>query len=138
MKGKTIGVIIGIAIMVTVMMVLIIAVGVQTSMPHMTPEELVNHEGELNGGIRVDGFVVENSIEYDIDPIKLAFAIRGLDPKVTVNVIANTLKPDSFEDGKGVIIEGIYDKAQNLIIVSKLMTKCPSKYEAKNSVKRKV
>ncbi|MBM3234985.1 cytochrome c maturation protein CcmE [Candidatus Poribacteria bacterium] len=131
MKGKTVGVIIGIAVMVTVMTVLVIAVGIKTSMPHLTPEQLMTYEGELNGGIRVDGFVVENSIKYDINPIKLAFAVRGLDPKVTVNVIANTLKPDSFTDGKGVIIEGIYDKAKNLIIASKLMTKCPSKYEEK-------
>lgn len=131
MKGKTVGVIIGITIMVAVMIVLIIVVGVKTSMPHMTPEQLVAHEGELNDGIRVDGFVVENSIKFDINQIKLSFAIRGLDPKVTVNVIANTLKPDSFEEGKGVIIEGVYDKAKNLIIASKLMTKCPSKYEEK-------
>jgi cytochrome c-type biogenesis protein CcmE len=131
MKRKTVGVIFGIVIMVVVMTVLVIAVGIRTSMPHLTPEQLVTYEGELNSGIRVDGFVVENSINYNMEPIKLAFAIRGLDPKVTVNVIANTLKPDSFGDGKGVIIEGIYDQAQNLIIASKLMTKCPSKYEAK-------
>ena len=131
MKGKTIGVIVGIAVMVTVMVILIITVGIKTSMPHLTPEELVNHENKLDGGVRIDGFVVENSIKYDINEVKLAFAVRGLDPKVTVNVVANTLKPDAFEDGKGVIIEGIYDKAKNLIIASKLMTKCPSKYEAK-------
>lgn len=131
MKRKTVGVIIGIAIMVAVMTVLVIAVGIKTSMPHLTPEQLVTYEDELNGGIRVDGFVVENSIKYDIKQIKLTFAIRGLDPKIIVNVIANTPKPDSFAEGNGVIVEGIYDKARNLIIASKLMTKCPSKYEAK-------
>jgi cytochrome c-type biogenesis protein CcmE len=133
-KGKTIGVIIGIGIMVTVMTLLVIAVGIKTSMPHLTPEQLATYEAELNSGVRVDGFVVENSIEYDINQIKLAFAIRGIDSKVTVNVIANTLKPDSFGEGKGVIVEGIYDQAKNLIIASRLMTKCPSKYEAKGEM----
>jgi cytochrome c-type biogenesis protein CcmE len=132
MKRKTVVVIVGIAIMVAVMTMLVIAVGIKTSMPHLTPEQLVAYEGELNSGVRIDGFVVENSIKYDIREVNLAFAVRGLDPQITVNVIANTLKPDSFTDGKGVIIEGIYDRAKNLIVASKLMTKCPSKYESKS------
>ena len=130
MRRKRTGVIVAISILVLIMVFLVIAGGIKNSMPHLTPEQLVVYEDELDKGVRVDGFVVENSIEYDMATLRLAFAIRGLDRKIKVNVLAHIVKPDAFEEGKGVIIEGIYDKERNLILASKILTKCPSKYES--------
>ncbi|MCE2393600.1 cytochrome c maturation protein CcmE, partial [Candidatus Poribacteria bacterium] len=49
----------------------------------------------------------------------------------SVNVLyANRLRPDNFKDGGNVFIQGKYNAAENLIVASKLQTKCASKYEA--------
>jgi len=60
--------------------------------------------------------------------------ITGPERKAKVNVIYNSYV--DIEDSRGVIVEGIYDKEKNLIIASKLMTKCPSKYEAKEEMEK--
>ena len=61
--------------------------------------------------------------------------MREREGSETVNVIyADRLKPDNFTDGGSVFVEGKYDATQNLIVASKLMTKCASKYEGAESV----
>jgi cytochrome c-type biogenesis protein CcmE len=78
--------------------------------------------------IRVGGKVVE-PIEYQTEPFFL-LRFRVSDPAggaATVPVEYRNLKPDMFQAGRDVLIDG--DFKGGTIVAAKLQTQCPSKYE---------
>ena len=116
---------------------LLVIVGIKrTSVRHFTPAALVADGSIMNNQqVQVDGLIAEGSSEWDAANFKLTFAVRDRDTAATVNVIyKDRLKPDNFTDGGSVFVEGKYNATQNLIVASKLMTKCASKYEGAESV----
>jgi cytochrome c-type biogenesis protein CcmE len=52
------------------------------------------------------------------------------DGKQAIGVQYDGLKPDAFADGRDVVVEGTFRHSDRTLIASKLVTKCPSKYEA--------
>ena len=107
----------------------------RTSVRHFTPDALVADGSKMNNQqVQVDGLIAEGSSEWDAANFKLTFAVRDRETVATVDVIyKDRLKPDNFTDGGSVFVEGKYDATQNLIVASKLMTKCASKYEGAES-----
>ena len=103
-----------------------------TGMRHFTPDQLIAHNQPVHGGVQVDGFVVAGST-VQMDDLKFAFQVADKDEQAKVQVIYTGIKPDSFKEGEGVVIEGTYDYQNRRIHATKLMTKCPSKYEAKET-----
>ena len=103
-----------------------------TGMRHFTPDELVAHAAEVDKkGIQVDGLIAEGTTRWDGKNVRLTFAVRDREGKAQVNVLyANKLRPDNFKDGGDVFVQGTFDAEKNLIVASKLQTKCASKYEA--------
>ncbi len=118
-------------------LVLIAAVGYliltgvkQTGMQYMTVTELarLDHAPKAEG-FRLDGVVAPGSVVYDQRQPKLEFKMT--DGKEKVAVVYEGLKPDAFADGREVVVEGAYRHEDRALYASKLVTKCPSKYEAK-------
>ena len=107
----------------------------KTSVQHFTPALLVADQGKVDDQlVQVDGLISEGSSEWDAADFKLTFAVRDRESAATVNVIyKDRLKPDNFVDGGSVFVEGRYDASENLIVATKLMTKCASKYEGAES-----
>lgn len=117
-------------------MALLMVAGIKrTSIRHFTPASLVVDGNRVNNQqVQVDGLIAEGSSQWDAANFKLTFAVRDRETAATVNVIyKDRLKPDNFTDGGSVFVEGKYDATQNLIVASKLMTKCASKYEGAES-----
>ncbi len=108
----------------------------KTSVRHFTPALLVADKGKVNNQlVQVDGIISEGSSQWDAADFKLTFAVRDRESVATVNVMyKDRLKPDNFVDGGSVFVEGRYHASQNLIVATKLMTKCASKYEGAESV----
>lgn len=106
-----------------------------TSISHFQPVDLAANARETDGrGVQLDGFIAENSSNWDADRFELTFAVRDLENSVRINVISKgKLKPDNFKDGGNVFVEGRYDAEKNLITASKVQTKCASKYEESES-----
>ncbi len=106
-----------------------------TSMRHFTPAALVADASSADDQrVQVDGLIAEGSSKWDAADFKLTFAVRDRETEATVNVIyEDRLKPDNFKDGGSVFVEGRYDATQNLVVATKLMTKCASKYEGAES-----
>ena len=106
-----------------------------TSMRHFTPAALVADASSADDQrVQVDGLIAEGSAQWDAVNFKLTFAVRDRETDATVNVIyEDRLKPDNFKDGGSVFVEGKYDATQNLVVATKLMTKCASKYEGAES-----
>ena len=114
---------------------LMIAMTKSTSMRHFTPAALVADASSADDQlVQVDGLIAEGSSQWDAVNFKLTFAVRDRETEAKVNVLyEDRLKPDNFKDGGSVFVEGRYHAAQNLVIATKLMTKCASKYEGAES-----
>ena len=69
------------------------------------------------------GFLLRFSI---INPGKGDQAVP-VDPKQTIPVVYQGIKPDMFTPGRDVIIDGEF--RDGILYASKLLTQCPSKYE---------
>ena len=111
-------------------------VGVKdTSLRFFTPDQLIADAQSVdNKGVQIEGFVAEDTSRWDAANFELTFAVRDRKGVGTVNVIySDKLRPDNFKDGGTVFVEGVYDAQKNLIVASKLQTKCASKYEAAES-----
>lgn len=95
----------------------------------VTITDLVAGEEDYDGEyLMVPGKLVGDSVKFDGDKVQLAFTVT--DGKNKLPVIYNDVKPDNFDDATEVILEGFYDKEENVFKAEKLTTKCPSKYEA--------
>lgn len=107
-----------------------------TGMRYLTVTELAQMpRAPRSEGFRLDGKVVPGSIQYDQKEPRLAF--RMTDGKDQVAVLYFGLMPDAFADGREVVVEGTYHQDRRVLEVSKLVTKCPSKYEAQGLGKDK-
>ena len=95
----------------------------------LSPSEIVAKAPSGNiKRIRVGGRVVD-PVSYQTDPkMVLSFSVKnpgGGD--VIVPVVYHGLKPDMFQAGRDVLIDGDY--VGGTIQAAKLQTQCPSKYE---------
>ncbi|MXV76692.1 cytochrome c maturation protein CcmE [Candidatus Poribacteria bacterium] len=114
---------------------LVVTMTRSTSMRHFTPAALVADASSTDDQlVQVDGLIAAGSSQWDAVNFKLTFAVRDRETEATVNVIyEDRLKPDNFKDGGSVFVEGRYHASQNLVVATKLMTKCASKYEGAES-----
>ena len=101
-----------------------------TGLQYMSVTELAGLTQQPKaGGFRLDGKVAAGSVVYDQRAPRLRF--RMTDGKQSIGVVYDGLMPDAFADGRDVVVEGTYQNADKTLHASKLVTKCPSKYEAK-------
>ena len=135
MKQRRLKIIAASAILLVAMVFLVLAMTTKTSVLHFTPAELVaNAEVNDQQNLQVDGVIAEGSSTWDAANFKLTFAVQDRESNETVNVIyENRLRPDNFSDGGSVFVEGKYDATKNMIVATKLTTKCASKYEGAES-----
>ncbi len=77
--------------------------------------------------VRINGIVLDGSLQYDYERENLHFTIT--DGKNKLPIIYQGVPPDTFGPGTEVVLEGRYE-SENIFEASKLMAKCPSKYEA--------
>lgn len=101
----------------------------QTGLHYLSVTELAQlTEPPKAGGFRLDGKVETGSVVYDQREPRLAFKVT--DGKEAIAVVYEGLMPDAFAAGREVVVEGTYRHAERTLHASKLVTKCPSKYEA--------
>lgn len=78
-------------------------------------------------GVRVGGTIDGQSIAWDIQNQVLRFSL--VDGEESLAVVYQGLRPDMFRDGAQALVEGKYQDT-GVFAASKLLLKCPSKYEA--------
>ncbi len=101
----------------------------ETGLHYMTVTELAQlSQAPKADGFRLDGKIAAGSVVYDQRVPRLAF--RMTDGKEAIGVVYDGLMPDAFAEGREVVVEGTYVHADRTLHASKLVTKCPSKYEA--------
>ncbi|MGE5175398.1 MAG: cytochrome c maturation protein CcmE [Hyphomicrobiales bacterium] len=108
----------------------------QTGLQYMTVTELAQmSRAPKEGGFRLDGRVATGTIRYDQKTPQLLFQMT--DGKAVIGVVYDGLMPDAFAEGREVVVEGTFDQHAHTLHASKLVTKCPSKYEAEGLGKDK-
>ncbi|MGK7345175.1 MAG: cytochrome c maturation protein CcmE [Candidatus Nitrospinota bacterium M3_3B_026] len=93
-------------------------------------------QGAQGASLRLEGRVVEGSIERNTADLELLFNITDESDK-SIPVYYKGVTPDMFQDGIDVVVEGTLDKSGKFI-ATKLLTSCPSKYEASKEVEGSV
>ena len=96
---------------------------------YLTVSELKERGPSQTSGemVRVNGIVLDESFAYDYEGENLHFTIT--DGKNKLPIIYQGVSPDTFGPGTEVVLEGRY-QSEDIFEASKLMAKCPSKYEA--------
>ena len=91
-------------------------------------DQFFQQQKELVGkGVRINGQLIKESINWDAENLILTFQMT--DGKDTLNVRHKGVAPDTFEEAPSVVVEGKYENG--IFNATQIMTKCPSKYEAK-------
>ena len=95
---------------------------------YLTVSELKERGPSETSGemVRVNGTVLDESLQYDYETENLYFTIT--DGKNKLPIIYQGVSPDTFGPGTEVVLEGRYE-SEDIFEASKLMAKCPSKYE---------
>jgi len=95
---------------------------------YLTIEEaLSTYQTDKDKFIQMEGKVVSSSVKYNQAGPLLVFDITD-DKKNTINVTYSDIKPDNFDSGYPVIVEGRFNN-DGKFTAEKLKVKCPSKYE---------
>ena len=94
-------------------------------------EFLAEGEGRENRAVRINGAVQEGSIKRDEKENLLEFTLT--DGKLTMDVVYEGIIPDLFKENADVVVEGRKIK-DSPFRADTILTKCPSKYEAKSPV----
>lgn len=94
---------------------------------YLTIEEALGKvEKDPNKFIQMEGNVVATGVRYDSSKPLLVFDLTDGTNKITVTF--NDIKPDNFDSGYPVIVEGKFT-GEKEFLADKLKVKCPSKYE---------
>ncbi len=130
MKNKSKFYIGGIVIIIAVFSLLLTSIPSFASTEVDLTDILNNPENYVDKFILTEGFLIENSIDWNSSTIELNFKIKDENDR-TLAVHYNGVSPDNFSDGIIVILNGNI-KQNGIFETEQLLTKCPSKYESEN------
>ena len=118
---------IAISLIAVVILGYLVYTGIRDTMVYyLTVNQLIEQGSQLSdGGVRVGGKVHEGSVMWDPKALTLKFVMKG--ENTSIPVFYQGVVPDSFKQGREVIVEGIY--ADGVFTASQIMPTCPSKYE---------
>jgi len=93
---------------------------------YFTVSELLSQGNTTHlANIRVNGVVFPDTVEKEADTLNTSFTLTDGEKKLQVNY--HGILPQTFEEGKEIIIEGKYNP-NGTFETSAILTKCPSKY----------
>lgn len=95
---------------------------------YLTLEEAIEVATEESDKfIQIEANVVNSTVKYDAKKPELIFDLAD-EKDNRINVTYLDIKPDNFDSGYPVIVEGRFTGG-NKFVADKLKVKCPSKYE---------
>jgi cytochrome c-type biogenesis protein CcmE len=122
---------VGVVVIVTSIAYLIFSGATGSTMYFLTVPEVQQKLTTLKGEpIRVSGKVTADPIDWDLRNLSLGFVIG--DDQARIPVRYKGVKPDMFQKGVDVIVEGRIGH-DGVLVASVLMTSCPSKYQDEKS-----
>ena len=101
-----------------------------------TPTNLSEDSDIIGENIRVGGLVLENSIKYSNDGLRVSFVIT--DNKNMINVFYSGILPDLFREKQGIVVERRFLKSKKTFNAKKVLSKHDENYmptEVKKAIK---
>jgi len=101
-----------------------------------TPTNISEDTEIIGKNIRVGGLVLENSIKYSNDGLRVSFVIT--DNKNMIDVFYSGILPDLFREKQGVVVEGNFLKSKKTFNAKKVLAKHDENYmppEVKKAIK---
>ena len=93
----------------------------------LTIEEALQKKYDINiSFIQMEGQINYDTVIYEPNKPLITFDIT--DEKNNITVIFKDVKPDNFDSGYPIIVEGRFLE-NDRFLADKLLVKCPSKYE---------
>lgn len=99
-----------------------------TSTPSLKPSQLPGHTNQVS----LVGNVV-GPVTGDAHGAGMRFRLRDIGGKATVAVVYTGSVPDLFRAGRHVVVDGTLRNGTFVAKPGTLVTKCPSKYSAKQT-----
>ncbi len=122
---------IGIVIIIAAVGYLMFSGASENTMYFLTVAEIQHRLPTLQGEpVRVAGKVTGDPVHWDVGQLSLAFVMGEGEARIPVQYTG--IKPDLFQTGADVIVEG-YIRADGVLMAKNLMTSCPSKYQEETS-----
>ncbi|HLM67304.1 MAG TPA: cytochrome c maturation protein CcmE [Longimicrobium sp.] len=120
--------------LVAVVVYLAVTGAKSSMMYYYTPDELASRltsdPSARALGVKMGGRVVPGSVKYDARTLDLRFTIVDIaSGRTTYPVMHNGPLPDTFEEGRDVVVEGRL-AADGTFQAATVLTKCGSRYEA--------
>jgi len=104
--------------------------GLQDTVYYYTVGEICSPDYQPDqNGIRLTGTVVADSVRQQADKLAMDFLLSDNDTGKTVRVHYAGVVPDSFKEGRHIVVEGVFRPEPKAFEASALLVKCPSKYE---------
>lgn len=103
----------------------------QNSVYFLTPAELSARAAEIHAAgrdVRVGGMVEVGSLQWDADQVRAQFVLSDLAESRFI-VHYSGLLPDMFDEGGGVVVEGIIDNSGKIFKARNLMVKHSEEYQ---------
>jgi cytochrome c-type biogenesis protein CcmE len=130
MKPK---IVIGVLVIIAALVYLVVGGFKDTAVYYMTVKELYADQSMPVGeGVRISGYVVPETINWDAENIKLSFAMA--EEQDTLNVEYSGIMPDQLAEAQQIVVEGKLESGK-LLQANNILLKCPSKYEVKETEK---
>ena len=118
---------VGVVVIVAAIAYMMFSGTTETSVYYLTVAEIRQQLATLQGEpIRVAGKVTGDPIQWNVRNLSLAFVIGEGQDRIAVRY--KGVKPDMFQPGADVIVEGRLG-SDGVLVASILMTSCPSKYQ---------
>lgn len=122
------------SILITASFVYLVFLGMKEgSMYYLEVSELFDRLDDLGQKkVRVNGEIIPNSVNFDLNTLKLNFSMKDIKGSQRLNVVYKGTPPDLLEqEGVTLVAEGSYNRERGIFEAKKLLVKCPSKYEKK-------
>ncbi len=91
-----------------------------------SPTEIFQKKIDPSQLIRVGGLVLNESVKYENNGLKVNFTIT--DTKNNINVNYEGILPDLFREGQGVVAEGKIDKNHKIFYAKRVLAKHDENY----------
>jgi len=101
----------------------------------LTPYVSYEQARSVSRTVQVAGGLVKGSSSYDKDSQSLIFTMQDQESGDTMHVRYHGVKPGNFEDAISIVAIGQYSSDQKEFAASKLLVKCPSKYQGLDETK---
>ena len=129
-KIRTLLILLSIVAVVGVFSFLLMSSFGESMVYYKTVDEFTNESKALEGKtVRLSGLLVPNSLRQKEGTQDFLFDLTKAGK--TIRVSYTGMLPDSFDSGRDIIAQGNLAENDSVFEATEILTKCPSKYEAK-------